>query len=83
MAYKYNMPIIPFVVTYRHRTGIYRLLGPKNEPLVHVTIGEPIFPEKSQPRAAETERLRQVTHETMCRMAGIVQNTWPVKPDVE
>jgi 1-acyl-sn-glycerol-3-phosphate acyltransferase len=83
MAYKYDMPIIPCVVTYRPRTGIYRLLGPKNEPLVQVTIGEPIFPEKSQPRAAETERLRQVTHETMCRMAGIVQNTWPVKPDVE
>ena len=27
MSYKYNKPIIPFAITYRERTGIYRLLG--------------------------------------------------------
>lgn len=76
MAYKYNMPIIPCVINYRPRTGIYRLFGAKDEPLTHVTIGEPIFPNTQQARGSEVERLRQTTHETMCRMAGIIQNTW-------
>ena len=77
MAYKYNMPIIPCVINYRPRTGIYRLFGSKNEPLTHVTIGEPIFPNTQLPRGNEVERLRQTTHQTMCRMAGITHNTWP------
>lgn len=83
MAYKYNKPIIPCVVTYRPRTGIYRFLGPKNEPLVQVTIGEPIIPDTTQPRAAETERMRQQAHQYMCQMAGITHNTWAAKPDKE
>ena len=77
MAYKYNMPIIPCAVVYRPRTGIYRFLGPKNEPLTQVNIGKPIFPDTTQPRAAETERLLNETHEAICRLAGIEQNTWP------
>ena len=77
MAYKYNMPIIPCAVVYRPRTGIYRFLGPKNEPLTQVNIGKPIFPDITQPRAAETERLLNETHEAICRLAGIEQNTWP------
>ena len=76
MAYKYNKPIIPFAITYRERTGIYRLLGPKNEPLTQVIIGAPIYPDTTQPRAAETERLLHLTHETICRLAGIVHNSW-------
>jgi 1-acyl-sn-glycerol-3-phosphate acyltransferase len=77
MAYKYNKPIIPFAITYRERTGIYRLLGPQNEPLTQVIIGAPIYPDTTQPRAAETERLLNLTHETICRLAGIVHNSWP------
>ncbi len=79
MAFKYNMPILPCVVNYRPRTGIYRWLGPKDEPLVQVAIGEPIFPDKNQTRPVETERLRRETHETMCRLAGITHNSWPVE----
>ena len=77
MSYKYNMPIVPCAVTYRERTGIYRYLGPKEEPLVTVVIGEPIFPDTTAPRAAETERLLQTTHETICQLAGITHNSWP------
>lgn len=83
MAYKYNKPILPFAVTYRERTGIWRLLGPKNEPLTQVIIGAPIYPDTTQPRAVETERLRQLTHQTICRLAGIEHNTWPAKPENE
>ena len=76
MAYRYNKPIIPFAVTYRERTGIWRFLGPKDEPLTQVIIGAPIYPDTTQPRAAETERLLKLTHETICRLAGIENNTW-------
>jgi 1-acyl-sn-glycerol-3-phosphate acyltransferase len=76
MSYKYNKPIIPFAVTYRPRTGIYRWLGPKDEPLTQVVIGAPIYPDTAKPRAAETERLLNQTHETICRLAGIEHNSW-------
>lgn len=77
MAYKYNMPIVPCAVTYRPRTGIFRWLGSEDEPLVQVNIGEPIFPDTTQPRAAEVDRLLNTTHQTVCRLAGITHNTWP------
>ena len=80
MSYKYNKPILPCAVTYRERTGIWRLLGPKDEPLTQVVIGAPIYPDMTQPRAAETERLLNLTHETICRLAGIEHNTWPSQP---
>ena len=77
MAYKYNKPILPCAVTYRPRTGIWRLFGPKDEPLTQVVIGAPIYPDTTQPRAAETVRLLNETHATVCRLAGITHNTWP------
>ena len=77
MAYRYNKPIIPFAVTYRERTGIWRLFGPKDEPLTQVVIGAPIYPDTTKPRAVETERLLKETHATICRLAGIEHNTWP------
>lgn len=83
MAYKYNMPLLPCVITYRERTGIYRLFAPKNVPLLQVEIGEPILPDKANPRGQEIDRLREQAHRTMERMAGIVRNSWPVKPEAE
>ena len=77
MAYKYRMPIIPCAVTYRERKGIWRLFGSADEPLITVVVGAPIFPDETAPRAAETERLLNETHETICRLAGIEHNTWP------
>jgi 1-acyl-sn-glycerol-3-phosphate acyltransferase len=77
MAYKYNMPILPCAVVYRERTGIYKWFGPKDEPLTSVVYGEPIFPDTTQPRAVETERLLNETHAAICRLAGIEHNSWP------
>ena len=77
MSYKYNMPILPCAIVYRPRTGIYKWFGPKDEPLTCVVYGEPIFPDTTAPRAAETERLLNVTHQTICQLAGIEHNTWP------
>lgn len=77
MAYKYNKPIIPFAVSYRERTGIWRWLGAKDEPCTQVIMGAPIFPDTTKPRAVETERLLNETHQTICRLAGIEHNSWP------
>ena len=77
MAYKYDMPLLPCVITYRERTGIFKLFGPKDLPLLQVEIGEPIFPDKSQPRAQEVNRLLTTAHKQMEQMAGITHNPWP------
>ena len=77
MSYKYGKPLLPCVITFRERKGIFRLFGPKELPLLTVTIGEPIIPDTTQPRKTEVERLRQVAHEQMTHMAGITHNPWP------
>ena len=77
MSYKYNKPILPCVITFRKRTGIYRLFGPKSLPLLTVTIGEPLLPDTTQPRKTEVERLRTQAHIQMQQMAGITHNPWP------
>ena len=77
MSYKYNKPLLPCVITYRERKGIFRLLGPKELPLLTVTIGEPIYPDTTQARKTEVERLRNVAHAQMQQMAGITHNPWP------
>ncbi len=76
MAYKYNMPLVPCVINYRKRTGIYRLFGPKDKPLLTVEIGEPIIPDTTRPRKDEVQRLLHESHEVMLRMMGITHNTW-------
>ena len=77
MSYKYNKPILPCVITYRERKGIFRLFGPKMLPLLTVTIGEPLFPDTTQARKQEVDRLREAAHSQMCEMAGITHNPWP------
>lgn len=77
MAYKYNVPIVPMSISYRERTGIHKWFAPKEIPLVTVRIGEPVFPDLTQPRKAETERLLRETHARVCELGGILQNPWP------
>ncbi len=77
MSYKYNMPLLPCVITYRERKGIFRLFAPKGLPLLTVTIGKPVIPDTSQPRKDEVARMRDVAHRQMTEMAGIRHNTWP------
>ena len=76
MSYKYDKPLLPCVITYRERKGIFRLFGPKELPLLTVTIGEPIYPDTTQARKTEVERLRNVAHAQMQQMAGITHNPW-------
>ena len=83
MSYKYGMPIVPCAITYRPRTGIYRLFGKKEEPLITVEIGEPILPQKDAPRKAEVDRMREEALNAMLKMMHIKQNPWKAAPDDE
>jgi len=82
MAYKYGMPILPLIISYRERTG-WRKIFPTKQPLMTLHIGEPIIPDQSIPRKVEIENLRQKAHDTMVEMAGIIQNPWPAVPEDE
>lgn len=77
MAYKYNMPIVPMCITFRERKGIYKLLGKASEPLLTITIGEPIFPNTQNHRKDEVNRLLHLSHSTLLNLAGISKNSWP------
>lgn len=77
MAYRWNCPIVPLNLSFRPRTGIHKLFGAPEIPLITIKIGEPIFPDASQPRKVEVERLAKATHESICRLGGIIKNPWP------
>lgn len=80
MAYKYVLPVLPMVITFRPRTG-WRKYFSKNEPLVTIHVGDPIVPDTNVPRKEETARIRDLAHKTMLDMAGIVSNPWPSNID--
>lgn len=77
MAWKYNIPVIPFVISYRPRTGIYKLFDKPEIPLLTLHVGTPIFPDVTKPRKEETARLLHEAHAQMVSMAGIIDNPWP------
>lgn len=81
MAYKYDVPIVPCVITYRERKGIFRLTGKKNVPLFTVKVLEPIFPDKSKNRKEEVDELIRKSHAAMEAAAGIELNPWPALPE--
>ena len=76
MAYRYSLPVLPLMITFRPRTGWRKLFG-KGEPLVTIHVGDPIVPDTTAPRKDETARIRDLAHKNMLDMAGIVSNPWP------
>lgn len=80
LAYKYALPVIPMIITFRPRTG-WRKLFSKDEPLVTLHVGDPIVPDTNAPRKEEVVRIRDLAHKTMLDMAGIVSNPWPSSID--
>lgn len=77
MAYKYDVPILPLNISYRKRTGIWKLFAKEEIPLMTMTIGEPIFPDRSKARKDEVDRLLRAAHKAVCDMGGIIENPWP------
>ena len=80
MAYRYALPIVPLMITFRPRIG-WRRLFCKGEPLLTIHVGDPIVPNLDRPRKEETARMRDLAHKTMLDMAGIVSNPWPSSID--
>lgn len=80
MAYKYSLPVLPLVISFRPRTGWRKLFG-KGEPLLTIHVGDPIVPDLNTPRKEEVARLRDLAHQTMLDMAGIISNPWPSNID--
>lgn len=79
MAFKYGMPIIPCVISYRKRTGIFRLFDKKHIPLLTLNVGTPILPDTTRARKDEVTRMLKEAHRQMVEMAGIVNNPWPAE----
>ena len=81
MAYRYGIPVVPCVISYRPRTGIWKLFGDKDLPLLTLTVCPPLIPDTTAPRRAEVDRLREEAHREMVQAAGILENPWPCKPE--
>ena len=80
MAYKYSLPVVPLMISFRPRTGWRKLFG-NGEPLLTIHVGDPIVPDSKASRKEEIVRLRELAHKAMCEMAGIVSNPWPAGID--
>lgn len=80
MAYRYSLTVIPMVISFRPRTG-WRRWFCKGEPLLTIHVGDPIVPNPHAPRKEEASRMRNLAHQTMLDMAGIVSNPWPSSID--
>ena len=80
MAVRYQIPVIPLVITFREATGIHKLLGTKH-PLITIHIGTPLVPDANFSRKDAISWLRDEAHKQMCTMAGIKTNGWPAAGD--
>lgn len=82
MAYKYQIPIIPCVLSYRKPKGIYKIFK-LNHPLITINIGKVILPnsENGETKNETCKRMRKNAHAQMVKMAGIIQNCWDCEGD--
>ena len=71
-AVEHNKPVVPFVFTYRKRTGLWKLFG-KN-PLVNLHVGEPILPDLTLDKKEAIDKLHKEAYHIMQVMAGINPN---------
>lgn len=76
MAYKYALPVLPMMISFRPRTGWRKCFG-KGAPLITIRVGDPIVPNPDAPRKEEAARMRDLAHQSMLDLAGIVSNPWP------
>lgn len=77
MAYRWNCPVLPLYITYRKRTGFYKLTGAANKPLITTHIGTPILPDMTLPRKKAVEKLTKEVWDQMLQLGGIEHNPWP------
>lgn len=68
-AVRHNKPIIPITLSFRPRTGLWKLLGKK--PLVDLHIGKPIFPDLNLSSGEAIDKLHKEAYHIMQVMNGI------------
>ena len=68
-AVKHNKPVIPMVITFRKRRGIFRLFS-KN-PFADLHIGNPIFPDMNLDRNEAIDKMHKEAYHAMQVLAGI------------
>ena len=66
---KHNKPIIPMSISFRPRTGLWKLIGKK--PLADLHIGDPLFPDKTLPMNEAIEKIHKEAYHIMQVMNGI------------
>lgn len=75
-AVRWNVPVIPMAFSYRKPGFFIKLLGTKH-PLITLTIGEPILLDLiNNSRKEALNKLRDETHKSICKLAGIEENKW-------
>ena len=79
-AHRYDIPVIPMVITYREPKGLRKLIGIKH-PLLTLRVGEPFLSDQTISSKQDSIRMRKIAFEKMCEMAGIVKNKWPCEGD--
>ena len=67
---KNNKPILPLAFSYR-KNGFIRSKIFNSPASFTITIGEPIFPNLDNPLKDEKRRLTELTHDEVCKLAGI------------
>ena len=84
MAYKYDLPVLPLAFSYRKPGFFFALLNKlrkKELPMITVTIGEPITPDRSLGRREAVQKLRKLCHERIVELAGIEDNPYAAEGD--
>jgi len=88
MAHRYNLPVLPFAISYRKPRFPYTLvnlfrsiIGNQKLPMVTIRMGEPVLPDKNLGRKESVQKLRKECHEAIVRLAGIKDNPYPAEGD--
>lgn len=68
-AVRYDKPVIPMAISFRPRTGLWKLLGKK--PLADLHIGKPIFPDKTLSTGEAIDKLHKQAYHVMQVLNGI------------
>ncbi len=68
-AVRFNKPIIPITLSFRPRTGLWKLFGKK--PLVDLHIGEPLFPDQNLSLNEAMDKIHKEAYHIMQVMNGI------------
>lgn len=68
-AVTFDRPILPITLSFRPRTGLWKLIG--KSPLVELNIGDPIFHDKELSRMEAVRKMQQDAYHIMQQMNDI------------